>query len=186
MRRSPLSLIDLACGAGYAWRSLTARLAHSPTAGCAPAVDHSGCIGASTVRRAGTDPGPRADASSARRRAGRAAPGREPVAVVVSSARLADESRPLRRARERCCDEEVIASLGYEPTQYGRGLLNVLKLKRQWTLPAAVPGIRPFEVTRRRLEYLVSSSGLFRQRMPRRYWPGLAACAQHPYCRARG
>lgn len=82
-------------------------------------------------------------------------------------------NRGLCAERERCCDEEVIASLGYEPTQYGRGLLNVLKLKRQWTLPAAVPGIRPFEVTRRRLEYLVSQSGMLRKRMPRRYWLGL-------------
>jgi len=82
-------------------------------------------------------------------------------------------NRGLCVERERCCDEEAIASLGYEPTQYGRGLLNVLELKRQSRLPAAVPGIRPFEVTRRRLEYLVSQSGMFRKRMPRRYWLGL-------------
>jgi beta-lactamase regulating signal transducer with metallopeptidase domain/thiol-disulfide isomerase/thioredoxin/protocatechuate 3,4-dioxygenase beta subunit len=82
-------------------------------------------------------------------------------------------NRGLCTERERCCDGEVIATLGYGPTQYGRGLLNVLKLKRQWRLPAAVPGIRPFEVTRRRLEYLVNSSNSFRKRMPRSYWLGL-------------
>ena len=72
--------------------------------------------------------------------------------------------------RERCCDEEVIAELAYEPRRYGRSLLGVLELKRQLRLPQAVPGIRPFEVTRRRLEYLATYSKHFRRRTPRSYW----------------
>ncbi len=83
-------------------------------------------------------------------------------------------NRGLCFERERCCDEGVVAELAYEPSRYGRSLLGVLDLKRQLRLPAAIPGIRSFEVTRARLEYLINHSRFFRRRTPRRYWLALA------------
>jgi bla regulator protein blaR1 len=68
--------------------------------------------------------------------------------------------------RERCCDEEVVGGLAYEPARYARSLLNVLELKRQLRWLAAMPGAREFEITQRRLEHIMLRGERFRSRMP--------------------
>jgi uncharacterized protein (TIGR03067 family) len=72
--------------------------------------------------------------------------------------------------RERCCDEEVVACLGCRPEWYAQGLLDFLKLKRELKPVSAVSGISPYEITRSRLEDIMSRGEMFHRRMPRRYW----------------
>ncbi|HEX4069610.1 MAG TPA: M56 family metallopeptidase [Planctomycetaceae bacterium] len=79
-------------------------------------------------------------------------------------------NREMGRERERCCDEEVVAGLACPPATYARSLLNVLELKRQLRWLGPLPGLRPFEVTKQRLERLMTHSADFRRRMPRAYW----------------
>jgi beta-lactamase regulating signal transducer with metallopeptidase domain/predicted esterase len=79
--------------------------------------------------------------------------------------------------RERCCDEEVVASLALEPGRYARSLLKVLELKRQLRGLTALPGARPFEITQRRLEHIMLRGGRFRSRMPYLYWPAMIVLA---------
>jgi beta-lactamase regulating signal transducer with metallopeptidase domain len=79
-------------------------------------------------------------------------------------------NREIGRERERCCDEEVVAGLACPPATYARSLLNVLELKRQLRWLGPLPGLRPFEVTKQRLERLMTHSAEFRPRMPRAYW----------------
>jgi beta-lactamase regulating signal transducer with metallopeptidase domain len=74
------------------------------------------------------------------------------------------------RERERCCDEEVIAGLDCQPGLYARCLVNVLALKRQLRWLRPLPGLRPFEVTKQRLEHLMRHSASFHTRTPRAYW----------------
>ncbi len=79
-------------------------------------------------------------------------------------------NREISRERERCCDEEVVAGLACPPSIYARSLVNVLELKRQLRWLGPLPGLRPFEVTKQRLERLMTHSADFRARMPRAYW----------------
>ena len=79
-------------------------------------------------------------------------------------------NREMGRERERCCDEEVVAGLACPPSVYARSLVNVLELKRQLRWLGPMPGLRPFEVTKQRLERLMTHSADFRRRMPRAYW----------------
>lgn len=72
--------------------------------------------------------------------------------------------------RERCCDEAVVAGLGCQPQRYAHSLLTVLEWKAgaRWT--ALVPGVRTFEINRRRLEHLRRHSGQFRPAASRLEW----------------
>ena len=79
--------------------------------------------------------------------------------------------------RERCCDEEVVAGLAFEPARYARGLLSVLELKRQLRWLAASPGARPFEITQQRLEHIMLRGGRFRAKTPHGYWLTLIVLA---------
>lgn len=77
--------------------------------------------------------------------------------------------RELTRERERSCDEEVLAGLRCEPAGYAQSLLDVLKVRRRgYALPAWV-GMRPADITRRRLEHIMSRGASARARTPRRY-----------------
>ncbi len=64
--------------------------------------------------------------------------------------------RLLSREAERCCDEQAIAMTGCTPSTYARSLLDVLELKHKLTPVPAFPGVRPVEVTTRRLERIMS------------------------------
>ncbi len=70
-------------------------------------------------------------------------------------------NREMGRERERCCDEEVVAGLACPPSVYARSLVNVLELKRQLRWLGPMPGLRPFEVTKQRLERLMTHSADF-------------------------
>ena len=81
----------------------------------------------------------------------------------------------LARERERCCDEEVVASLRCDPAAYAQSLLDVLKLRRRLRPMLACPGIRPVEVTARRIEHIIRYGDRARSRAPWTYWLAAAA-----------
>ncbi|MHC4399394.1 MAG: M56 family metallopeptidase [Planctomycetota bacterium] len=59
------------------------------------------------------------------------------------------------REAERCCDEAVVAELGCRPARYARSLLDVLERKQALVPVPAFPGVRPVDVTSRRLERIM-------------------------------
>jgi len=73
------------------------------------------------------------------------------------------------RESERCCDEEVIAELGCDPEIYARSLLDVLELKQKLKPVPVVPGVRPMDVTSKRLERIMNH-GRFHKRTPWHCW----------------
>ncbi|MBN2024643.1 MAG: hypothetical protein JW809_17835 [Pirellulales bacterium] len=90
---------------------------------------------------------------------------------------------------ERCCDEAVVAELGGPPARYARLLLDVLQRKRTLFPVPAVPGVRPVEVTSKRLERIMRLGQGSRRRSPWWCWvvtvlaaavvlPGAAMVAQ--------
>ena len=81
-------------------------------------------------------------------------------------------NRQIVRERERCCDDEVVAGLGCEPAEYAQTLLDVLKSARRPTTLQAIPGlpgIRPVELTAKRLEHIMSPDARH-GRNPWRHW----------------
>lgn len=75
-------------------------------------------------------------------------------------------SRVISREAERCCDEQAIAELGCPPGDYARSLLDVLALKRTLVIVPAFPGVRPVEVTSKRLERIMQLGQGCRRRTP--------------------
>lgn len=65
-------------------------------------------------------------------------------------------SRLTTRDAERCCDEAVLAELNCDPAQYARALLDVLELKQELKPVPVFPGVRPVDVTSKRLERIMS------------------------------
>ncbi|MCA9082286.1 MAG: M56 family metallopeptidase, partial [Planctomycetaceae bacterium] len=68
-------------------------------------------------------------------------------------------NREVRRVREDCCDAEVIARLACPPQQYAHCLLNVLEWQRQLRAIPELAGLKPFEVTKTRIENIMRRSG---------------------------
>ncbi len=64
-------------------------------------------------------------------------------------------ARMLTLESERSCDEETIARLGCSPANYARSLLDVLEQKHQLRVAPALPGVRPVDITRNRLERIM-------------------------------
>ena len=79
-------------------------------------------------------------------------------------------NRLATREAERCCDEEAIAELGCDPARYARSLLGVLERKQALRPIPAFPGVRPVEVTSKRLERIMSLGQGCRKRTPWTYW----------------
>lgn len=79
-------------------------------------------------------------------------------------------NRELRRYREHCCDEEVLARLGCRPQQYARCLLNVLELNERCSPALALAGMSPFEMTSRRLRNIMRDPASFRSHTPAWCW----------------
>jgi beta-lactamase regulating signal transducer with metallopeptidase domain len=86
-------------------------------------------------------------------------------------------SRLTTRAAEACCDEETIAELGCEPSDYARSLLNVLELKRRLISIPAFPGMKPVDVTRKRLERIMQLGQGCRKKTPWWCWLAMALAA---------
>lgn len=59
------------------------------------------------------------------------------------------------RDAERCCDEEALRSLNLDPARYARALADVLELKHKLKPVPVFPGVRPVEVTSKRLERIM-------------------------------
>lgn len=64
-------------------------------------------------------------------------------------------NRFLTRESERSCDEQTIASLGCRPADYARSLVAVLEARQQLTAAPIVPGLRPVDITLKRLERIM-------------------------------
>ncbi|WP_422932003.1 M56 family metallopeptidase [Singulisphaera sp. PoT] len=67
-------------------------------------------------------------------------------------------NREASRARERCCDEDVVSRVGCTPGLYARTLLRVLEQKGRLRSPISFPGVRAMEVTATRLESIMRSA----------------------------
>lgn len=76
----------------------------------------------------------------------------------------------ISREAERCCDEAVLAELGYEPSHYARSLLDVLERKRMFRAVPMFPGVRPVDITTSRLERIMSLRHGCRRRSPWWCW----------------
>lgn len=64
-------------------------------------------------------------------------------------------SRRLSQETELCCDEETIASLGIDSAAYANCLIAVLEQKHSLKAAPMLPGVRPIEVTSKRLEKIM-------------------------------
>lgn len=84
-------------------------------------------------------------------------------------------NRQLCRERERLCDEEAVAALQCPPHAYAQSLLDIVKLRHRLRPVVGLPGVRPFDITRQRLENIMNRTTEFHPRMPRPYWLVLAA-----------
>ncbi|QDT50515.1 Methicillin resistance mecR1 protein [Symmachiella dynata] len=80
------------------------------------------------------------------------------------------------RESEHCCDEEVIAELNFTPEDYARSLIDVLELKQKLKPVPVFPGVRPLEITSKRLERIMNQ-GRFHKRTPWYCWLVMAAVA---------
>lgn len=81
------------------------------------------------------------------------------------------------REAERCCDEAVVAELGCKPARYARCLFDVLKRKQDLKPLPAFPGVRPVEVTSRRMERIMRLGQGSRKRSPWWCWVVLVLAA---------
>lgn len=79
------------------------------------------------------------------------------------------------REAEKCCDEEVLAELNCDPATYARSLLDVLELKNELTPVPVFPGVKPVDVTSKRLERIMTLGQGCRRRAP--WWCWLTAMA---------
>lgn len=64
-------------------------------------------------------------------------------------------NRQLNLECERSCDEETIARLECPPSAYAKCLLQVLEWKHQLYVVPALPGVRPMQITKDRLERIM-------------------------------
>ncbi len=64
-------------------------------------------------------------------------------------------SRRMTLAAEHACDEETIASIGCKSAAYARSLLDVLERKHQLQIAPALPGVRPVDITAKRMERIM-------------------------------
>ncbi|MFN3190252.1 MAG: M56 family metallopeptidase [Aureliella sp.] len=79
-------------------------------------------------------------------------------------------SRLMSREAERSCDEETIATLGCSPAHYARSLLSVLEQKQQLRASPLLPGIRPIDLTAKRMERIMRLGQGCHRRCPVWVW----------------
>lgn len=61
----------------------------------------------------------------------------------------------INREAEKCCDEETIGSLKCDPGEYARCLIRVLECKNSLRVAPLLPGVRPVDITTKRLERIM-------------------------------
>lgn len=76
----------------------------------------------------------------------------------------------IRRWRETCCDEEVVARLHCQPARYAHCLLNVLELQTTLKPISGFSNLSPFEVTKQRLQNIMQAPGVFSRSTPWSVW----------------
>ena len=76
----------------------------------------------------------------------------------------------IRRWRESCCDEEVVARLKCQPSQYAHCLLNVLDFQASLRATSGLDSLSPFEVTKQRLQNIMQPAGQFPRSTPLVVW----------------
>jgi beta-lactamase regulating signal transducer with metallopeptidase domain len=76
----------------------------------------------------------------------------------------------ITRERERCCDEEVVASLRGRRADYARLLVTVLEANHRLEPLWMCPAVRPVELTRHRLEEIMKRKNMVYGRSPRWCW----------------
>ncbi len=86
-------------------------------------------------------------------------------------------NRELVRQRERCCDEEVVAVLNGNRSDYARCLVDVLEAKQRLEPLWSYPAVRPVELTHRRLEEIMKRKNMIHVRAPRWCWLVAAGAA---------
>lgn len=79
-------------------------------------------------------------------------------------------NRQIDRHRERCCDEEVLASLDGDRISYVSCLVDVLTARQQLKPLPWYPGTRRVEITTRRLEEIMKRSNMVHSRPPVWCW----------------
>jgi RNA polymerase sigma-70 factor (ECF subfamily) len=86
-------------------------------------------------------------------------------------------NRQINRHRERCCDEEVLASLNGDRAAYARCLVDVLTAQQSLKPVSWQPGARPVEITIKRLEEIMNRPNMIHRRTPAWCWCLAAALA---------
>ena len=86
-------------------------------------------------------------------------------------------TRHVSREAEKSCDQETILGLGCSPATYARGLLNVLERKNELKVAPALPGVRPIEVTKSRMERIMTIRQGHDRRTPRWIWVAMLCAA---------
>jgi beta-lactamase regulating signal transducer with metallopeptidase domain len=76
----------------------------------------------------------------------------------------------MNREAEKCCDEETIGSLKCEPNEYARCLISVLECKHLLRAAPLLPGVRPVDVTKKRLERIMRLRQGCHSQCPRWIW----------------
>lgn len=74
----------------------------------------------------------------------------------------------LTQAAEQCCDQETIHFLDCAPATYARCLLSVLEQKHRLQAVPALPGVRPLDITKDRLERVMKTGKTSSRRSP--FW----------------
>lgn len=82
-------------------------------------------------------------------------------------------NRQICRVRERCCDQESVCALAGPPVQYAESLLEVLDAKSKLRPVYGFPGVRPVQITKQRIQEIMTMSKTFQARTPTWCW-GLA------------
>lgn len=85
--------------------------------------------------------------------------------------------RRLKFEMEQCCDEEVLAELACDPRRYAAGLLEILELKQTLKTVPVVPGVRPVEITSKRMERIMRLGQGSQKRTPWWCWVVFVALA---------
>jgi beta-lactamase regulating signal transducer with metallopeptidase domain/Leucine-rich repeat (LRR) protein len=86
-------------------------------------------------------------------------------------------NRQARIERERACDEEVVAELNCPAADYARTLVEILEWRHRLGPALAWPGMRAWDVTSQRLEYVLDPTHAFHRRAPAWCWMVLVASA---------
>jgi beta-lactamase regulating signal transducer with metallopeptidase domain len=76
----------------------------------------------------------------------------------------------LTQTSELCCDQETIRFLDCAPATYARCLLSVLEQKHRLQVVPALPGVRPLDITKDRLERVMKTGKTSCRRSPVWSW----------------